>query len=225
MRNVPDSAASRIAGPRTAAVFVHGLWLNGAEFALMGRRLATRHGFVGHRFSYPSVGAPMEAIVERLARFVERIDADRVHFVAHSLGGLVLCRYFEQTRAIPEGRAVLLGSPTLGSETAKRVAGLRLLAPLLGRAVADELVNPARPRAWNAARELGCIAGTRPMGLGRLFSRFAEPSDGTVAVRETKLPGHSAHLTLPVSHSGMLLSTRVADEVGEFLSRGRFGGG
>src|SRR5262245_17760286 len=108
--------------PKTAAVFVHGLWLNGAEFTLMRRRLAARYGFEGHRFSYPSVALPMDAIVERLANFVARIDADRVHFVAHSLGGLVLCRYFEQTRAVPDGRAVLLGSPTLGSETAKRVA-------------------------------------------------------------------------------------------------------
>jgi pimeloyl-ACP methyl ester carboxylesterase len=207
---------------KTAAVYVHGLWLNGAEFTLMRRRLTKRYGFDGYRFNYPSVGARLDDIVERLARFVEKVPADRVHFVAHSLGGVVLTRFFESVRDIPQGRVVFLGSPAVGSATAQRVARYTLLAPLLGRTVADELVNPCSARTWKTNRELGCIAGTRPMGLGRLFSRFDEESDGTVAVSETKLPGHSAHLTLPVSHTGMLLSRRVADHVGEFLAEGRF---
>ena len=45
----------------------------------------------------------------------------------------------------------------------------------------------------------------------------------SVAVAETRLPGATAHLTLPVSHTGMLLSARVAREVGSFLDHGRFG--
>ena len=206
---------------KTAAVFVHGLWLNGAEFTLMRRRLAARHGFEGHRFNYRSVG-PLDDSVARLEEFVRRIDAERVHFVAHSLGGVVLTRFFERISGLPSGRVVFLGSPAVGSATAQRVARHSLLAPLLGRTVADELVNPCGARTWCADRELGCIAGTRPMGLGRLFARFDEESDGTVAVSETKLPGHTAHLTLPVSHTGMLLSTRVADQVGEFLESGAF---
>ena len=59
-------------------------------------------------------------------------------------------------------------------------------------------------REWRCARELGVIAGTRPLGLGRFFARFDEDCDGTIAVSETKLPGHTAHVTLPVSHMGML---------------------
>jgi pimeloyl-ACP methyl ester carboxylesterase len=216
MRNVP------ISQERIAAVFVHGLWLNGAEFTLLRRRLAASHGFAGHRFSYPSVGSSVDDIVERLSRFVSRIDADRVHFVAHSLGGVVLCRYFERAKAIPHGRVVFLGSPTVASQTAQNVARIALLAKLLGRTVADELVNPCSARSWSGDRELGCIAGTRPMGLGRLFSRFNEDSDGTVSVSETKLPGHTDHLALPVSHMGMLLSARVAKQVGRFLADGRF---
>jgi alpha-beta hydrolase superfamily lysophospholipase len=206
----------------TAAVFVHGLWLNGAEFTLMRRRLAASHGITGHRFSYRSVSSSVDEIVERLAHFVSRIEADRLHFVAHSLGGVVLCRYFEQVGAIPQGRVVFLGSPTVGSQTAQNVARRAVLAPLLGRTVAAELVKPGVSRNWCGQRELGLIAGTRPLGLGRLFSRFNEDSDGTVAVSETKLPGHSAHLTLPVSHMGLLMSAAVASQVGEFLASGRF---
>jgi hypothetical protein len=52
---------------------------------------------------------------------------------------------------------------------------------------------------------------------------FQEANDGTVAVSETKLPGAKAHIVLPVSHTGMLLSARVAFETGQFLELGHFG--
>jgi hypothetical protein len=61
------------------------------------------------------------------------------------------------------------------------------------------------------------------MGLGRLFVKFNEDSDGTVAVSETRLPGAKDCLSLPVSHMGLLLSARVAREAGTFLQTGRFG--
>ncbi len=64
-------------------------------------------------------------------------------------------------------------------------------------------------------RELGCIAGTRPMGLGRFFARFDEDCDGTSVSARPNYPATRAHLTLPVSHMGMLASSAVAEEVGE----------
>jgi len=211
-----------VANERTAAVFVHGLWLTGAESALMRRRLTGSHGYQCHSFGYRTMAQSMDPIIEKLTRFVSRIDADRVHFVGHSLGGIVLHRYFECAKDLPPGRVVFLGSPTVKSKTAERVGSLPLFSSLIGRVVTDELVRPAGAREWRCERELGLIAGTRPVGLGRFFARFDEDCDGTIGVSETKLPGHSAHLTLPVSHMGMLLSADVARQVGEFLEHGRF---
>ena len=207
---------------KTAAVFVHGLWLTGMESVLLRRRVSASHGFACHSFKYPTVASSMADIVERLARFVARLDAERVHFVGHSLGGLVLYRYFESTHAAPPGRVIFLGAPTVKSRTAERVGRLPVLSSLIGRMVFDELVSPCGAREWRNERELGLIAGTRPLGLGRFFARFDEDCDGTIGVSETKLPGHSAHLTLPVSHLGMLASAAVARHVGAFLSHGKF---
>jgi pimeloyl-ACP methyl ester carboxylesterase len=207
---------------KTAAVFVHGLWLTGAESALMRRRLTAQHGFECHSFGYRTVANSMEPVIDRLAQFVQRIDADRVHFVGHSLGGLVLYRYFERERAAPPGRVVFLGSPTVKSKTAERVGRWPLLSSLVGKLVSAELVSPTGTREWRHERELGLIAGTRPLGLGRFFARFDEDCDGTIGVSETKLPGHTAHVTLPVSHMGMLISAAVASQVGRFLVEGRF---
>ena len=192
------------------------------ESALLRRRIAASHGIACHSFTYRTVGNSVQPVIEQLTRFVSRIDADRVHFVGHSLGGIVLHRYFEAAKDLPPGRVVFLGSPTVKSRTAERVGKMRLLAPLIGRMVAEELVTPNGTREWRCDRELGCIAGTRPMGLGRFFARFDEDSDGTIGVSETKLPGHCAHVTLPVSHMGMLMSRQVAAQVGEFLENGRF---
>jgi pimeloyl-ACP methyl ester carboxylesterase len=207
---------------KTAAVFVHGLWLNGAEFTLLRRRLARDQGFEGHRFSYPTVRGSMEQTIELLRTFVAAIDAQRVHFVGHSFGGVVLCRYFQKFPCERPGRVVILGSPLTGSRSARTVARHPVLRRLIGPLVNAELVNDCDPRVWACQNELGVIAGTTPMGLGRLFANFDEDCDGTVGVSETKLPGHSAHLALPVSHMGMLASALVARQVGSFLESGRF---
>ena len=212
MRNVPKSAA----------VFVHGLFLNGAEFTLLRRRLARDFGIAGHRFSYPTVHGSMDGAVERLRRFVQRIDADRIHFVGHSLGGVVLCRYFESHPCDRAGRVVMLGSPLAGSRSARAVARHSVTRKIVGPLVNTELVGECRPRCWQCSIDLGVIAGTSPMGIGRFFARFEEDCDGTVGVSETRLNGITAHLTLPVSHMGMLVSHSVARQVGTFLETGRF---
>ena len=188
----------------------------------MRRRLTAQHGHRCHSFAYRTVGSSVRPIIDQLARYVASIDADHLNFVGHSLGGIVLHRFFENAPALPPGRVVLLGSPTVKSKTAETVGNLPLLRSMIGGMVTEELVRPKGPREWRNERELGLIAGTRRLGLGRFFARFDEDSDGTIAVSETKLPGHTAHVTLPVSHMGMLISSRVAYEVGEFLEHGRF---
>jgi pimeloyl-ACP methyl ester carboxylesterase len=213
MRDVPIKAA---------AVFVHGLWLNGAEFTLLRRRVARAHGFDTHRFSYPTVRGSMEKALDQLHGFVANIDAERIHFIGHSFGGVVLCRYFQKFACERPGRVVILGSPLTGSRSARTVAKNALMRRMIGPLVNAELVNDCEPRSWACQNELGVIAGTTAMGLGRIFTRFDEDFDGTVGVSETKLPGHKAHLALPVSHMGMLASAEVARAVGEFLENGSF---
>ncbi|HEX7417401.1 MAG TPA: alpha/beta fold hydrolase [Steroidobacteraceae bacterium] len=213
---------SRGARSRELVIFIHGLWLNGTESLVLRHRLERDFGFAAAVFRYPSLTAPMSEIIRRLATFVAGVDAARLHFVAHSLGGLVVYRFLEAgTAVLPAGRVVFLGTPSVASRAALAAARLSWAAPLIGRAVAEELLC-ARDRRWTFERDLGVIAGSRPMGLGRFVARFNEPNDGTVAVSETRLVGATAHLVLPVSHMGLLLSARTAAQCGGFLRQGAF---
>jgi pimeloyl-ACP methyl ester carboxylesterase len=210
-----------LSGTAIDVVYVHGLWMSGGESLFLRRRLAHEFGLVVHPFRYSASLWTMSEITARLQSFVESLDAPTVHFVGHSLGGLVIYRFLERFPQQPPGRAVFLGTPSVASRVAEQASHIRLVATLMGQPVADELLQP-QERRWTTDRPLGIIAGTQPIGVGQILVEFKEDSDGTVAVSETRLPGATDHLLLPVSHLGMLVSPRVARETGLFLREGRF---
>jgi pimeloyl-ACP methyl ester carboxylesterase len=202
-------------------VYLHGLWLHGHESLLLRRRLQHSFGFDVEVFHYPSVAAPMAEVTARLQAFIAGRAPGELHLVGHSLGGLVAYRFLERFPQQPPGRVVFLGTPAVASRAARDVSRAQWARALLGRCVAEELLTERR-REWSSARELGIIAGTLAVGLGQLVVEFGEANDGSVAVSETRLPGATAHITLPVSHFGMLLSARVARATGSFLAHGHF---
>jgi pimeloyl-ACP methyl ester carboxylesterase len=205
-----------------ALVYVHGLWLTGHEAFLLRRRLLRDRPFEWHSFVYRSQSSSLAAVAAALARHLDSLRAARLHLIGHSLGGLVILKALAEHGPFPPGRVVLLGSPCVGSSAATRVARFRYGRAILGQAASEALLGSSAPH-WSGERPLGIIAGTQSLSMARLVTDFQEPNDGTVAVSETQLPGASAHLTLPVSHTGMLLSARVAKETGSFLEHGRFG--
>ena len=101
------------------------------------------------------------------------------------------------------------------------LAGNALGARALGRSM-REWLDAIKP-AHFPGREIGVIAGTLSVGLGRLVARdMRVPNDGVVALVETELAAASDRIALPVSHSAMLVSRRVARQTGAFLHDGRF---
>ena len=193
----------------------------GQESLIVRHRLAQEFGLTLQAFRYSATSSTMSEITARLASFVAELKAPSVHFLGHSLGGLVIHRFLERFPEQPPGRAVFLGTPCVASRAAQRAGRFTPVAHLMGPSVAQELLQP-QERRWTVPRELGIIAGSQPLGMGQLLAHFDEENDGTVAVSETRMPGATDHIVLPVSHLGMLLSTRVARETGTFLTRGRF---
>ena len=216
-------------------LFVHGLFMTGLESLPLRRHLARDLGAATHTFPYMATLEPIDRVAARLARrLAELARGDPqalVHLVGHSFGGLIVLHALEHggrthgsgpgCAALPPGRAVLLGSPVAGSGAAIALAGRPVLGRALGRSGAA-LAAPGLDGACGNGHEIGVIAGDRAAGLGRFFAGFSEPNDGTVAVRETELAGATDRIVLPVSHTGMLVSGRVARETACFLRHGRF---
>lgn len=210
---------------RSIIVYVHGLWQRGGEALWLRRRLTRAVGAETVAFVYPSVSADATANARSLFEFLDRVGADTVHLVGHSLGGLLIVKLFEDAadadQRLPPGRIVLMGSPVRGSRTAQNLARLRLGRKIMGRSVDQELMRP-RERVWKGARELGVIAGDSGVGLGRLVGPLGAPSDGTITVEETQLAGATDHIVIHTGHTGMLFSAAVASQAGAFLCTGRF---
>ena len=204
-----------------AIVVVHGLWMNGLAMQLLRRRL-DGHGFATHVFRYPSVAHDLSTNAVRLADFVAALPGDTVHFLGHSLGGVLIGAMLERTEHQRAGRVVCLGSPFGGSQIGARVArwgsfGARFVGKSIG-----ELNARGGFREWRAPHELGVIAGDRPYGFGRLLGGFDEPNDGTVAIAETRVQGAADHIVLPVTHFSMLSSRLVLEQALAFIRTGTF---
>lgn len=205
--------------PPSTVILVPGLWMPAAVLLPWQWRLQAA-GHAVRRFAYPSWRNGLSANVEALARCLADTPGRPIHLVGHSLGGLLILSLLARGRDERLGRAVLLGSPALGSHAAARLGASAWGARLVGRSLADWLRAP--PPTLMPGIEAGIIAGTRSLGLGRLLGGLPRPNDGAVAVAETRLPGAADFITLPVSHSGMLLSAACAAQVAHFLAHGRF---
>jgi len=200
-------------------VLVHGLWMRGWVMAWLGWRLR-RCGYQTVAFSYPSVRGTLSQNALRLSRFVAGLDVPRVHFMGHSLGGLVLLQMLATYPDPRIGRVVLAGCPYHASYAARKLARSGLGRRLIGRSVLQWLDQPAP--ASTDRYEVGVIAGCKPLGAGRLIGGVPQPNDGVVVVEETALPGASDQIMLDVCHSGMLLSDQVAHQACAFLRHGYF---
>jgi pimeloyl-ACP methyl ester carboxylesterase len=214
---------------RGTVLFVHGLWMSGAESFLLKRHLSAR-GWNLRVFPYSSLAEPMPRIAGRCARYalqVARRTLAPVHLVGHSLGGLVIYRMFETGLLAPDRfsgdfcRVVFMGTPVRGSQSGRTLARLTPLRALLGAAGTDELLQDL-PRRWEHKAQLGVIAGDNPHGLGRLLTRLPGPNDGTIAVSETAIEGATDRCMVHASHMGMLVSPEAAQQITSFLEVGHF---
>jgi pimeloyl-ACP methyl ester carboxylesterase len=175
-----------------------------------------RAGFRCHTFSYLGTAHTMEAHTERLARFAR--DIGPAHFVGHSMGGLVVLETLGRFPEIATGRVVLLGTSARGNFAGRRLARhaagrwmLGASAPLLARA--RGALERAEP--WGDRRDASLRAGRGSGTAGGTQRRRRH-------VEETSIEGMRERITLPVGHSQMVVSARVAAQIAAFLSDGKF---
>lgn len=204
---------------KETVVLLHGIWMNSLVMRVLGERLR-KCGFEVCYFSYSSLRLSPEKNADRLQQQVESIDSDIIHFVGHSLGGLVLLHLFHKYPLQKPGRVLLLGSPVHGSHIANRLKHTSIGSRILGKSIDHGLLGDA-PK-WKAPRDLGMIAGTVGFGIGLLFGKMPETNDGAVTLSETRMQGITQYIECKTTHTGLLFSTKVADLSCAFLKSGQF---
>ncbi len=211
---------------KECVVVLHGLGRTSMSMFRITNHLR-RQGYLVYCKSYPSRDNPIEQLAEQAiapaVRWCQMQGATKIHFVTHSLGG-ILFRYYLQDHQIDNlGRVVMLSPPNKGSEVTELLFDLplyRLFSGPVGlqlRTTPDSLPNQMAP----IAGDIGVIAGAR--SSDPWFSMFIdEQSDGKVTIDNTKLTEMSDFLIVKHGHTYIMNSLNVIEQIHHFLINGKF---
>ncbi len=218
---------SGLASAADCVVLLHGLARTSLSMRPMQRALLAAQfetANIGYRSRSDTIEKLAEtAIPEGVSACRASPNPGRIHFVAHSLGGILLRQYLHNHDIAELGRVVMLGPPNQGSDAADSLGGVPGFGWLNGPAGRQlgKGENSVPLKLGPASFELGVIAGNRT--IDPLTSLLLDnPDDGRVSVADTKLEGMRDFVVVPHSHAFMMRRRDTIDLTIGFLQSGSF---
>ncbi len=195
-------------------IILHGLGRRGASMQKLATAIEAA-GFQPMVLDYPSTSLAIEPLADELCKMLP--SEGRLHFVGHSLGGILSKKLAKRMGLARRGRVVQIGAPNFGSELAARAG---VFSKVMGPALAE--LEPHEGED-DGGVEIGAIGGTAALAAYSLITGIDGENDGKVSLRSAF--GHAPEgkkLALPVAHSLMMQDARVIEATVEFLQNGQF---
>ena len=206
-------------------VLLHGLARSAGSMGKLEQALAS-DGYQVANTGYPSrkeniqTLAPI-AIESGLAACEQNYS--KVHFVTHSLGGILVRSYLQDHELERLGRVVMIGPPNQGSQVVdnlKNVPGFKLINGPAGVELGTDK-DSVPVNLGPVTFELGVVAGTKTFNP-LLSQLLPNPDDGKVSVASTKVEGMQDFITAPHTHTFLMDAEVVIQQTKHFLRTGRF---
>jgi len=207
-------------------ILLHGLCRSNASMEKMELKLKDA-GFIVLNVDYPSRTATIDtlsdAAIGAALQDPHLKNCSKIHFVTHSLGGILVRSYFKRHESFRLGCVVMLGPPNQGSEVVETIGSWWSFKKLNGPA-GDELGtdNASTPNMLGAVDfELGVIAGDR--SINWINSMMIEGlDDGKVSVKRTRVDGMKEHIVVHATHPYLMKNDEVIEKTIHFLKTGSF---
>jgi len=209
---------------KDCVILLHGL--GRTSLSMINIELALKSKYTVVNFSYPSTQKSIEELVVAVEDGIAKCresTSPKIHFVTHSLGGILVRKYFQDNSVEEASRVVMLGPPNQGSEIVdnyKESWWYKLATGPAGQELGtdkDSLPNQLRP----IPLEVGVISGTR--SSDPWFSGlFDGESDGKVSVDSTRLEEMKDLLLVERGHTFMANSSKTVEQILYFLEQGEF---
>jgi triacylglycerol lipase len=207
-------------------ILLHGLCRTSASMGKLATALVGA-GYYVENVDYPSRAAAIaklsDAAIDRALADPKMQACSRIHFVTHSLGGILVRSYFRRHDSGKLGRVVMLGPPNRGSEVVDRLGGWWLFRKLNGPSGSELGTGPdSTPNVLGPVDfELGVIAGDRSINwINSLM--INGKNDGKVSVERTKVAGMKELLVVHVAHPFLMRNKAVIGSTQSFLKYGHF---
>ena len=205
-------------------VFLHGLARTPASMENAAAAFEA-DGYVVSNLGYPSRKFPIEELAAMAieAGMEECPEEASVHFVTHSLGGILIRYYMENNEMPTLGRVVMFAPPNQGSEVVdsfRVVPGYKTVNGPAGMQLGTD-ENSIPLMLGPVDFEVGIIAGTKT--FNPILSQYLEnPDDGKVSVESTKVEGMTDFITIAVSHPFIMESPEAIEQAKTFIKTGQF---
>lgn len=208
----------------SCVVLLHGLARSPSSFTKLEKEL-NKNSFDTINIGYPSRKHSIEELADKAIKpALEKCDKNaEIHFVTHSLGGILVRQYLSQNEIPNLKHVVMLGPPNQGSEIVDKlgsVPGFRFINGEAGLQLGTAK-NSIPNKLGKVNFDVGIIAGTQSINW-ILSSFIPDTDDGKVSVERTKVEGMNDHLEMSTSHPFMMKNDKVIEQIIYYLKNGKF---